>query len=260
MNIGILLKKKDMFPKKLKKLLENKGHNVKFYTAENLSINESLLENDFYILKSKKLIFLYAGFYLTANNIPVIPNPDISYKHKNRLEAHFLIKKINLLIPDFYYCTLETLKKRFKPNNFPLILKPLMGSGSVGVRKINSFEDLNSMNEKVIYLEQFINGTHYLVYFIGNEICTLEKLPLENESSDMIKIETSNDIKKIVMKWKNSYDLLFGHLDIIREKKTNKLYIVDQGSFPTFYNWKCPEEPVIKICDLILKEYNRIKN
>jgi len=222
MKIGILSKRTTMFTGKMKDFFENLGNSVKIYTAENLCVNNSLFENDFYIMKSKQLNFLYAGYYLVENNIVVIPNPEISRKHKDRLEAHFLIKNANLFYPQIYLGTLEALQNNLKETDFPLITKPLMGSGSKGVKIINSFKDLNSLKNDVIYLEQFINGTHYIVYFISDEICSLEKLPLKNEHSKMKKINTTKDIEEVVIKWKTKYNLLFGHLDIVREEKTNK--------------------------------------
>ena len=112
MKIGILSKRTTGMVNMMKKYLENIGHSVKIYLLDNLCINESLFDNDFYILKSKKLFFLYAGYYLEKNNIQVVPNPDITYKHKNRIEAHFLIKKAGLLSPKFFFGTFKTIKNQ----------------------------------------------------------------------------------------------------------------------------------------------------
>lgn len=101
MNIGILSKRKTMMAGKLKAHLENKGYIVSIYTLEDLVINKSLLNHDFFILKSKSLFFLYAGYFLEANNIPVIPKPDVSFIQKNRIQSHFLIKKLGLLCPKY---------------------------------------------------------------------------------------------------------------------------------------------------------------
>jgi hypothetical protein len=260
MKIGILSKRTGYLTGKLKLFYESKGYNVKIYTKENLCIDESLLENDLYILKSKHQIpFIYAGYYLEANNIPVIPNPEISYKHKNRLEAYLLIKNAGLLYPHFYYGTLKALINDLTENDFPLLLKPIASSGSRGVKIINAFRDIGVNSNEILYLEKFIEGTHYTVYFIDKEICTLEKLPLTNEHSDMIKRDTPNDILEIILKWKNSYNLLFGHLDIVKEKNTGKLFVVDPGSFPEFTNWKCGGDPVSKIGNLILREVKKLK-
>lgn len=261
LNIGILSKRKTMLAGKLKECLMNKGFNVTIYTLENLVINDTLLKQDFFILKSKSLFFLYAGFFLEANNKIVIPNPQISFIQKNRIHSHFLMKKVGLLTPDIYLGTADTFKNQLDLKDFPFILKPIMGSGSKGVKVIKSFNDLQSKNNGILYLEKFIKGVHYNVYFIDNNICTLIKPPLAHEHVNMKKIETPNDIKDLINKWRNFFngDLLFGHLDIVREEPSNKLYVVDPGSFPEFTNWKCIIPPVESICDLIIDKYRKLK-
>ncbi|MFX1419944.1 MAG: RimK family alpha-L-glutamate ligase [Promethearchaeota archaeon] len=261
MNIGILSKRKTMMTGKLKTCLENKGFEVTIYTLENLVINETLLNHDFYILKSKSLFFLYAGYFLEANNKIVIPNPQISFMQKNRIQSHFLMRRIGLLTPDIYLGTPETFKTQFDIKDYPLILKPIMGSGSKGVKIIKSSKDFNLEINAILYLEKYIKGIHYNVYFIDNEICTLIKPPLADEHVDMKKIKTPDDVGELINRWKNFFagDLLFGHLDIVREESSNNLYIVDPGSFPEFTNWKCSISPVERICDLIINKYRKIK-
>jgi hypothetical protein len=261
LNIGILSKRKTMLAGKLNDCFENKGYNVSTYTLENLIINETLLNHDFYILKSKSLFFLYAGFFLEANNKIVIPKPQISFIQKNRIHSHFLMKKIGILTPDIYLATKDTFKNQLVESDYPFILKPIMGSGSKGVKVIKSLEDLPLYNNKILYLEKFITGVHYNVYFIDNNICTLIKPPLAHEHVDMKKIDTPNDIQELINKWRNYFngDLLFGHLDIVREEFSNKLYVVDPGSFPEFTNWKCSIPPVESICNLIIDKYRELK-
>ncbi|MFX0104089.1 MAG: RimK family alpha-L-glutamate ligase [Candidatus Hodarchaeota archaeon] len=261
MNIGILSKRKTMMTSDLKVCLENKGFNVSIYTLENLVINETLLNQDFYILKSKSLFFLYAGYFLEANNIPVIPKPQISFMQKNRIQSHFLMKKIGLITPEIYLGTADTFRNQLDLKDFPFILKPIMGSGSKGVRIIKSYEDLKSIKNAILYLEKYIKGVHYNVYFIDNVICTLIKPPLAHEHVDMKKIQTPNDVRDLINKWKNFFkgDLLFGHLDIVREESSDKLYVVDPGSFPEFTNWKCNNSPAESICNLILNKFKKLK-
>ena len=260
MKIGILSKRTGFLTGTLKDFYETNGHIVKIYTKENLCIDESLLENDFYILKSKHQVpFINAGFFLEAHNIPVIPNAEISYKHKNRIEANLLIKNAGLLGPKWYYGTLDAIKKNLRKKDFPLILKPIEGSGSKGIRIINKIGEIKNEQDNILYFEKFIEGTHFLVYFIGKEICVLEKLPLKNEHSEMIKRKTTNTLKDIIIRWKNKYTLLFGHLDIVIEDNSNKHYIVDPGSFPEFTNWKCSGDPVSKIGNIILTEFKKQK-
>ncbi|MBY8984395.1 MAG: ATP-grasp domain-containing protein [Candidatus Lokiarchaeota archaeon] len=262
MNIGILSKRTTMLTGKMKRYYEDKGFNVVIYTMENLIINETLFRNDFYILKSKSLFFLYAGFFLEANDIPVVPNPHSTFMQKNRIHSHFLIEKAGLLTPKFYCGTSGTLIDQLKPDIFPLILKPVVGSGSRGVKIINSIQELKSEGNKILYLENFIKGIHYNVYFIDDHICTLIKPPLSNEHLDMEKVKTPKDIEQLIKKWRTllADNNLFGHLDIVRDESTKDLYIVDPGSFPEFTNWKCSGSPVEEICNLILHQVEKLKD
>ncbi len=261
MNIGILSKRTTTFAGKIKKYYENKGFKATIYTLDTLVINKTLFKNDFYILKSKNLFFLYAGFFLEANNIPVIPNPQVSFRQKNRIQSHFLIEKAGLLTPRFYLGTKETLLDQLDSKVFPLILKPIMGSGSIGVKVINSIKELKKEENKILYLEDFIKGIHYNVYFIDKCVCTLIKPSLSNEHVEMKVIKTSKDIRELIKKWRFflTENNLFGHLDLVRDESSKELYVVDPGSFPEFTNWNCNESPVKKICDLILNKYEEKK-
>ncbi len=259
MKIGILSKRTGNFTGKMKSYFKSKGHQVSIFTATNLSINESLLERDFYILKSKHMLYLYAGYFLEANKIPVIPDTNLSYIHKDRIESYFAIKKTGLLVPFVYIGTPNTLKTQLKSSHFPLISKPIFGSGSKGVRVYNTIKDFDTIIEEPLYLEKYIEGTHYLAYFIENDFCICEKKPLSNEHDEMKLIESDDEIEDYLRKWKGKYNLLFGHLDIVRENKTNQLYVVDAGTFPEFSNWKHKIDPVSKITDLILKKYQEIR-
>ncbi|MFX0002158.1 MAG: RimK family alpha-L-glutamate ligase [Promethearchaeota archaeon] len=263
MKIGILSKRTRLFTGKMSQYLESEGHFVKIYNQKDLIINETLFDNDFYILKSKSLFFIYAGHFLEANNIPVIPDPNISYMQKNRVNSHFLMKKVGLLRPDIFLGTSSTIKKQLKTKDFPLILKPIIGSGSKGVKIIKSKKDINTENNSIVYLENFIAGTHYNVYFIENNICVLIKPPLSHEHVPMEKIDTPNDIKAVIIRWREYFNqnVLFGHFDIVREKKSGKLYVVDVGSFPEFTNWKIDDiSPVVSISRLILQKVTEYQN
>ena len=243
--------------------MENKGFDISIYTLDNLVINQNLLKHDFFILKSKSLFFLYAGYFLEANGIPVIPKPEISFIHKNRVHSNLLMKRIGLPTPEIYLGTADTFKNQLNLNDFPFILKPIMGSGSKGVRIIRSYEDLKAENNSILYLENFIKGIHYNVYFIDKEICTLIKPPLSHEHVNMERIETPEDIQNLIKKWKNYFtgDLLFGHLDIVREDASNKLFTVDAGSFPEFVWWQIENIPAVEtIVNLILDQFKRETN
>jgi hypothetical protein len=252
MNIGILSKRTTTLAGRMKDYFEDLEHEVNIFTAENLCINEDLFSQDFFILKSKRIIYLYAGYYLEANNIPIIPNPHLTYQHKYRIDAHYLIKQAGLISPDFLIGTKEALKSQIK--DFPLVCKPLMDSGSRGVTFINNIDDLNLINDDIVYFEKLIKGTHYILYFIGDEISVSEKPPLSNEHVKMKEINPTEAMIEIIQKWKKRHGVLFGHLDVVKEESTNKIYVVDPGTFPEFTNWRYGDDPCPKICNLILKQ------
>jgi hypothetical protein len=122
---------------------------------------------------------------------------------------------------------------------------------------VKTFEDLDSINEVYIYLERFIDGLHYIAYFIGDEMFCCEKKPFMHEHNETKEVLLTEDIKQYLINWKEKYNLLFGHLDIVREKSTGDLYVVDPGTFPEFNNWKTDSDPVTLLCNIILNEYKK---
>jgi glutathione synthase/RimK-type ligase-like ATP-grasp enzyme len=259
MRIGILSKRETGLVDRLRIFFIENGHKVSIYTSKNLKVNSSLFKNDLYILKSKQLLFLYAAYFLQLNNVSIIPDPTISYIHKHRVETYYSMKKCGLNTPQIYMGTPRSIKKDLKASDYPLIVKPLMGSGSKGIKIIKSSKDFENDLNKILYFEKFIKGIHYLAYFIGDKICVGEKQPLANEHAKIKVIEPEKDIKNVLKIWRNAYNLLFGHLDIIRETKYNKLLVVDTGTFPEFSNWKLDNDYGTEICNLLLKRYEEIK-
>ena len=258
MKIGILSKREITFTGRMKQFFEDLGHKVTIFTAKNLIINDTLLDYDFFILKSKKLTYLYAGRFIKEKGVPIFPDPELTYKHKHRLDAHYLIQQAGLKSPRFFLGTKEAIKTTLR-EEYPLVSKSLMDSGSKDVKFINSDEDLNSLNEDVIYYEKKINGKHYIMYFINDEISVSEKPPLSTEHAKMEEVVPSEDMVSIIKKWKEYHDIPFGHLDVIKEESTNKIYVVDPGNFPEFTNWKHNDDPCPKICNIILNRIEELK-
>jgi len=246
-----------MFTGDLSHYLQSKGHIVKIYTLKNLVINQDLLNNDLFILKSKQLFFLYAGYFIESNNLPIYPNTEIAFKNKNRIEAFFLVKQAGLLSPNIYLGTKDVLNRNLSYNLGLYVQKPIMSSGSKGIKIINNSDDIETNDDEIIYMEDFIKGTHYLAYFILDDILVYEKEPLANEHSPVKEIEVTKNLLEIILKWKDTHGILFGHLDLVKEENTNKIYIVDTGCFPEFSHWKSNTDAAKSIGDLILNLYQK---
>lgn len=254
--IGILSKRTNTFAGRMKDYLETLGHNVKIYTLNNLCINKALLEEqDYFILKSKKLIYLNAGFFIKANNIPIFPDPELTFKHKNRIQAHYLLKQAGLESPDFFIGSKNALKNHIDNIDLPLVSKSFMDSGSLDVSFINKNSNLSSLGEHIVYFERKVKGKHYIIYFIENDISVSEKPPLSTEHAEMKQITPTKSMIKIVEKWRKTHDVPFGHLDVIQEDSSEKIVVVDPGNFPEFVNWKGKDDPCPKVCNIILKRF-----
>ena len=253
MNIGILSKKETGLVEKIKSNLESKQKKVNIYTSKNLFLNGSLLNNDFFILKSKKKLFLYAAYYIESHKIPVFPNPTLCYHCRHRILADSLAKNAGLKRPNIFFGTLGMLKKQLEPHMFPFILKSVMSSGGLGIKIIDSIEDLDK-TEDIIYLEKIIEGKHYSIHFIEDDIMLFEKTPF----SQGIKksIPPTEDFIELISNWRKFFKegLFFGHLDVVRENNTDELYVVDIGTFPQFKNWENGIDPAARIANIIIEQ------
>ncbi|MBN1801294.1 MAG: hypothetical protein JW891_07295 [Candidatus Lokiarchaeota archaeon] len=257
--IGILSKRTTTFAGRMKDYFETKGHEVKIYTLNDLCINKDLLhEQDCFVLKSKKIIYLNAGFFIKANKIPIFPDPELTFKHKNRIQAHYLLKQAGLTSPDFFVGSKNALKNHISTMDLPLVSKSFMDSGSLDATFIKEGKDLNLLGEYVVYFERKIVGKHYIIYFIEDEISVSEKSPLSTEHAKMKEVIPTESMIKTVEKWRSTHDVPFGHLDVIEEDSTGNIVVVDPGNFPEFANWKKNNDPCPKVCDIILNRFGLI--
>ncbi|MHA1805637.1 MAG: ATP-grasp domain-containing protein [Promethearchaeota archaeon] len=244
----------------MKEFLENHDFFIELIDEKKLNINSTLKDNNFIILKSKNFLFLQAAFYLEEANVPVFPDPTIAYKHRDRIEAYYLAKNLNLNTPPFYMGTMKVMEEKLNKNDFPIILKPLMSSGSKGIQLIKNKEMLKLNSDKIYYFQKFIKGTHYLAYFIQDETCLLEKPPMSDEHGPMKQVPLDMEVRKIIKLWKTSYNLSFGHLDLVKEENTNEYYIVDVGCFPEFTNWRGKTTAEELIGNIILNKIKQVKH
>lgn len=113
-------------------------------------------------------------------------------KSRKKSEMKKYWEEKNVLTPkSFFYTSLSDLKNKLEHINYPLIVKPVTGYASCGVKKVNSeqelFEQLNKifllnsttlaqehLNQKGFLLEEYIDGEEYSIdtlWFEGEAIC-----------------------------------------------------------------------------------------
>ena len=120
--------------------------------------------------------------------------------------------------------------------NFPMFAKPINGSASKGIRKINTEEELLSISNREDYVVQkYIDGEEYSIdiyrSFIDNEIKGLvPRMRLETQGGESIKTITIKDqeiidfANDLILKTNLKGPLT---LQVLKEKGSNQLYFME---------------------------------
>jgi len=247
MRIAVLTKRHWGFCAVFRDLAERRGHEVASFDLTNLAIDDTLGDFDLVVLKSKQLYFLYAGFHAKALGVTVVPEPQICKQVSTRIEMPFLAARAGIATPRFYFASPKALREGLAARDFPLVRKRIVGSGSVGVELISSHAELPETTDQHLYLEEFVPGQHLLVYFIEDVARVFEKQPFVSGRMPVRRIGTPDDVTSAVERWRRVTGLEFGHLDFVRDNRTNELVLVDSGPFPQFWHWPSAAERVSSI-------------
>ncbi len=128
---------------------------------------------------------------------------------------------------------------------FPIIRKPIYGSGSNQIKIINSKSDLMQLEQsKDFFLQEFIKGNEYgidiLNDFNGNYItsCVRKKIYMRGGETDKAKVIINSSLTSIACKISNSLRHI-GNLDCdILEDENGKFYCIDfNPRFGGGYPW-----------------------
>ncbi|MHA1731976.1 MAG: ATP-grasp domain-containing protein [Promethearchaeota archaeon] len=252
MRVGILAKKKKGICVELREEFERRGHTAKVMRNEEISVDQGLLEYDLLVLKSKKLVLLYAGVYASVHGIPVVPDPWVCAEIRNRIRCQYLVEKAGLPAPYFYFGKPEVLARGIPREEFArgLVLKHQYGSGAKSIPVVRSPRDLEGIPpDDVLYLQEFIEGEHYLVDFIEDDVRTFRKKYSPNKISVEGEVETPEVVRETVRSWRAVTEMPVGDLDLVKDD--NGVYwVVDPGSFPSYEGWP---DAVPKLVDLFLR-------
>ena len=105
--------------------------------------------------------------------------------HINKQKQKYLCQKNNISIPPYIIIdNLENVEQQISALAYPLILKPVIGSGSRGVNKVDDLEEflraLNEINslsfgQKNFIVEEFIEGEEFSIETFSNKghLCIL---------------------------------------------------------------------------------------
>lgn len=161
------------------------------------------------------------------NNKLVVSPRKVYEITENKILCKAFIRNLGLLTPEQY------------PKEYPMIVKPIVGTGSKDTHKVNTPEELNFYLKRDMFYEEFIDGIEYTVDgvsdFDGNVIACLPRIRLEKKGGLATKCVTEkNDelvglVKRLVEKMK-----LVGVWNVQCIKRDGKYYFIDiNNRFPS---------------------------
>lgn len=167
---------------------------VSLCLKHNIRLIIPTIDTELTILSASEDIFASNGV-----NLLLCPNDINNIFHDKNL-SHKFFQDNHINTPYLY---------DFKKNDsriglrFPLILKPAMGHSSIGVSKVNNYDELdfflNYLDNPVI--QEFIEGDEYtvdvLVDLDGVVRCAVPRLRIETRAGEVSKSVTVNDISII---------------------------------------------------------------
>lgn len=161
------------------------------------------------------------------SNKLVLSSREVYKITENKILCRAFLDNLEVLIPKQY------------PKEFPMIVKPIMGTGSKDTVKVNTQEELNFYLKKDMFYEEFIEGIEYTVDgvsdFDGKMICCLPRIRIEKRGGLATKCiteknqELEDQVKKIVENMK-----LVGAWNVQCIKRNDKYYFIDiNNRFPS---------------------------
>ncbi|MFO1303952.1 MAG: hypothetical protein U1F54_09485 [Burkholderiales bacterium] len=237
MKIAILTKRRTGLVEVLAACALRDGHEVALIGLADLEVDDRLAGYDLVIQKSKQLFFLYAGLHAKALGVRVVPDPETSRQVTNRIERPFLARRAGIATPRLWFGTPEAVRARLATAEYPVVRKPIVGSGSHGVQLVEGPSELPAASNRHLYLEACVRGRHLLVYFLGDDLRAFEKRPFVSGREPVQAVEPAGDVAELVRRWRDATGLSFGHLDLVRDERTGGLVMVDAGPFPQFPHW-----------------------
>jgi carbamoyl-phosphate synthase large subunit len=163
---------------------------LKICIQESIDLIIPLIDTELTLLAKNRILFEEVGVKVLVSSVEL--NEISSDKRKT---FQFFIEK-GIPTPKVYNNE-ELEKKAYK---FPLLIKPLDGSSSKGVTKINNEKELNFFREYIpnAIVQEYVEGTEYtidvMVDFKGNIKTIVPRLRIETRSGEVSKgVTEKND-------------------------------------------------------------------
>ena len=161
------------------------------------------------------------------NNKLVVSPRKVYELTENKILCKAFIRNLGFITPEQY------------PNSYPMMVKPIVGTGSKDTVKVNTPEERDFYLKKDMFYEEFIEGVEYTIDgvsdFEGKMVCCLPRIRLEKKGGLATKCITEHNeelyklCKKIVETMK-----LVGVWNVQCIKREGKYYFIDiNNRFPS---------------------------
>lgn len=196
---------------------------------EQIKLVIPVIDPEIYILSKYKNSLKENGIFVLVSNNNVL---DICY---NKLKMNDFLRKIGMNVIDTYE-NIKEFERAYMSKKviFPVIVKPILGSGSINTYKVDKFDELKYFFKEGMIIQKYIEGIEYgadvFNDFKGNLLRTVIKKKIQMRSGETDKSITVTDdfildnLMKVSDKLKHIGNI---DCDIIKDAVTNEIYIID---------------------------------
>ena len=232
---------------------------IELCRRKEISIVIPVIDPEIYLLSEYVELFKKNGILLLVSSKNVL---DICY---NKILMNDFLVRNHFYLPKSY-TDLKSAETALKNNEikYPLIVKPVYGSGSVSTSFVNSLEELRSSYKEGLFIQEVIIGTEYGIDVFNdlskNPVRCVIKKKISMRSGETDKAVSVKNQKLLNDTMKLAFNLgHIGNLDIDAIiSEDNKIYFLDLN--PRFGGgYPITHEVGVNLVELVIKLFNQEK-
>lgn len=223
---------------------------------EDIKIIIPVIDPEIYILSKYVEFFAEKEIFLLVSNRTVL---DICY---NKLTMNLFLKENGFCIP-LTFESMDDFKIALKEESiqFPVIIKPIYGSGSASTYQVNSLNKLEALFQNDMIIQEMIVGKEYGID-VFNDLtknpvrCVVkEKIAMRSGETDKSKTVIDSEISKTMRKLGEKLGHI-GNLDSDVIRKDDLIYILDLN--PRFGGgYPATHASGVNLLELVLNLYEK---
>lgn len=186
-----------------------------------------VIDPEIYILSKYVNLFKEEDILLMVSNEKVL---DICY---NKLHMNDFLKKNNFLVPKTYENINDFMvAKENYEIDFPVIIKPIYGSGSASTYIVNCIEKMKALFQNGMLIQELIDGQEYGIDVFNDmhnkpvRCVVKKKISMRSGETDKAISVKNKDIQNNAIRLAECLKH-FGNLDCDMIMRDNNIYIID---------------------------------